>query len=485
MTRTCTIGLDVGTTSAKALALDEQERIVGQGQVPVHTEHDADGAARQDPNAVAEAALGALHQAALAAGDRGAVAVRIGISAAMHSIIPLDVADRPLLPALIWLDTRADGVAEALWATPEGRAIYGRTGTPIHAMSPLAKLIWLRQERAEIFARARRFVSLKEWVWRRLGGDWQVDASIASATGLYNLATGAWDEGALDLAGITPDRLAAIVPTTFTRTLDGAAASLPAAIAPDAPITIGASDGVLANLGVGAITPGIAALTIGTSAAIRGAVAVPTTDPVTRRFCYILDQGRFIAGAPSNSGGVVLEWFGQQFAAAGDLDALLRAAADRPTGEILCLPYLAGERAPIWDGTASATLHGLRLHHGPADVLRAVVEGIAMNARWLGDALPQPPTKVIASGRVLGEGWIRQIVADLFGVPVAYDGLADASALGAARLADLAAGARRWEEIAPDPRATISQPNPDSPYPALYARFRRLAADVTERAVQP
>ncbi len=471
----CTIGLDIGTTSAKAIAFANDATVLGVGSGPITTRHGPQGEAEQDPALVTAAALLALRTAAAAAATQGYRVARIGISAAMHSIIPLDERDVPLMPAIIWMDNRAAATAEALWRTPAGQALYMRTGTPIHAMSPLAKILWLRTAEPAIFARTRRWVSLKEWVWRQLGGDWEIDASIASATGMYHLLTGQWDEEALQLAGITAAALSAIVPTQATRSLGAAAQGLGIGLDAATRLTIGASDGTLANLGVGAIADNIAALTIGTSAALRVATPAPSTDRATRRFCYVLADQRYIVGAPSNSGGIVLEWLGQQLSASGDLTTLVAAAAERQGGEILFLPYLAGERAPLWDPHATATISGMRIHHTAADLMRAAVEGMLMNVRWLRDALPAAPTHIVATGRVLEQPWIRQIVADLFQAPVAYDGNTDASVVGAARLADLAAGVRQWADIQPQADATITQPRGDSPYPAFYERFRALA----------
>ena len=126
--------------------------------------------AEQDPDAVVEAATAVLAQVVRQAQTLGYHVARAGISAAMHSILPVGADERPLLPALLWMDGRAEGEAHALWATPAGKALYARTGTPIHAMAPLAKLLWLRTRRPDVFAAATRFVSLKEWISAALAG---------------------------------------------------------------------------------------------------------------------------------------------------------------------------------------------------------------------------------------------------------------------------------------------------------------------------
>ena len=197
----------MGTTTLKVIVFDDA---TGQPvarfatTIPLLATPDAEWTratplrAEQDPDVVAESATVALAQAVTQANARRATHIaRVGISAAMHSLLPVGADERPLSPALLWMDGRAEAEAHALWATPEGKALYARTGTPIHAMAPLAKLLWLRTHRPDMFAAATRFVSLKEWIWRRWLGAWEVDASIASATGLYNLRENVWDQEAL------------------------------------------------------------------------------------------------------------------------------------------------------------------------------------------------------------------------------------------------------------------------------------------------
>jgi gluconokinase len=197
---TCTIGIDMGTTTLKAAAFDEAGRELARAARGVELYHLMEGQAEQEPKAVADAITETLADVAASARSQGYTIARVGISAAMHSILPVAADGTPLGHALIWMDARAQAEAQALWNTVEGKALYARTGTPIHAMTPLAKLLWMRVHHPELIARAARFVSLKEWVWHRWFEEWVVDASMAGATGLYNLREGTWDGGALTLA---------------------------------------------------------------------------------------------------------------------------------------------------------------------------------------------------------------------------------------------------------------------------------------------
>jgi gluconokinase len=483
----------LGTTTLKVVAFDEAGQELAQATRGVELRHDDTGAAEQEPFAVYAAVTDALAQVASAVRAHGHSIVRVGISAAMHSLIPVAADGTPLARAMLWMDSRPQAEAQALWATPAGKAIYARTGTPIHAMTPLVKLLWMRRNRPDLLARASRFVSLKEWVWHRWFGEWVVDASIASATGLYNLREGTWDAEALQLVGFGADKLSPLVATTYNRQGVREAELLTAGITGQTAFTVGASDGVLANLGVGALTPDQMVLTIGTSCAVRSGSPQPFTDPATRSFCYVLAPDRFIVGGPSSSGGIVLDWLFHKVLGDGTgrltpdaFAALIAAAEYADPGALLCLPYVAGERAPIWDARASAVLVGLRLEHTRAHIMRAAIEGILFNAYWIAAPLIQqfgPPRRLVASGGVLETEWIRQLTADIFGIPVHFRGPADASALGAALLARIAAGDLTWEQVARHGSAeeggAVTQPRSLAGYRTPYERFRQLAEALT------
>jgi gluconokinase len=494
----CTIGVDLGTTTAKVIAFDHAEHEVAHAEETLPLWHDASGAAEQDPAVVAEAATRLLAAVAREVRSRGYAIERVGLSAAMHSLLPVAEDGTPLAGAMTWMDTRPADEAAELWTSAQGKALYTRTGTPIHAMSPLVKLLWLRHQQPALFEEAVRFVSLKEWIWHRWMGAWEVDASIASATGLYNLAQAEWDAEALAMAEITPRRLSTPVATTTVRRGLRERALLDAGLTEETPFVVGASDGVLANLGVGAVGSDEMVVTIGTSCAVRAGAAQPLTSAETRTFCYVLDTGRFIIGGASNSGGIVLDWLfhdllrGQALAptpalgGSEEFTALLGQAAHAGDDELIVLPYVSGERAPLWDAHASGACVGLRVSHTAAHVLRAAVEGILFNAYWIADelvTLSGRPRRVLASGKVLEEEWIRQLAADIFGLPVVYRGAVDASAMGAALLAEIATGLRAWDDItgrhaAVDER--ILSPAGNRPYAQKYARFRHLATHLRE-----
>ena len=483
----CTIGIDIGTSSVKAIAFDPHMREIAHAAEEVKSHHDDAGAAEQDPKAVYQLVMNVLSSAAQDAQRQGFTVERVGLSAAMHSLIPVADSGAPLGPSLTWMDLRAREEASELWQSEEGKAVYERTGTPIHPMTPLLKLMWMRKNQSNVFQKAAKFVSQKEWIWYQWFGEWRVDASIASATGLYNLRKASWDSGALELAGIPAEKLSDIVPTTCVKQGIRERQMLLAGILPETVFNIGASDGVLANLGVGAISSDVMAMTIGTSCAIRAASARPITDTATRSFCYVLDADRFIAGGPSNSGGVVLEWLYNAVLSRNPTDRdprkfveMMNAAATVQCDDLLCLPYVAGERAPLWNADATGVFFGLRLHHTGPHLMRAAVEGIILNACWIARELFQElgqPRQIIASGKVLETEWIRQLTADIFGIPVQFLGAIDASVAGAALLANIATGDLTWQAAAHSQTTThetIKQPERHEAYEKKFQRYRDL-----------
>ena len=349
MLERCTIGLDVGTSNVKAAAFDANGDAVANASKSLPLIHDSPGAAEQDPNIVYETANNVLAEIAHLALQAGFCFECIGLSTAMHSLIAVSEDGSPLTNALLWMDSRAGKEASTLWKSRSGKAIYQRTGTPIHAMSPLSKLLWMRQNQPHIFQVAWRFVSLKEWLWNRWFGEWCVDACIASATGLYNLLERCRDGKALATAGIHVDQLSRIVSTTYTQSGIREPHLREAGLTERTAFTIGASDGVLANLGIGALEPDRMVLSIGTSLAVRCGTGEPTLDPSIQSFAYVLDHDRFVVGAPSNSGGIVLEWFYRSFLGHDDnrgLEQMIGEAERVQTGSLICLPYLAGEVRP-------------------------------------------------------------------------------------------------------------------------------------------
>jgi gluconokinase len=449
------IGVDIGTTSTKAVVFTLDGKPVAHHAVDYPLLRPATAAAEQDPEQIYQAVLEtirtSLRQCPLPTEDL----VCVSFSAAMHSVIAVDAQDRPLTRSITWADNRAAAWAERIKSGMGGEAIYRRTGTPIHPMSPLAKLAWLRDEQPALFARAARFIGIKEYVFFRLFKQYLVDHSIASATGLLNLERLDWDDEALAVAGVRRDQLSRLVPTTHH--LQGLAPEIARdlGLAPDTVFVIGANDGVLSNLGVDAIQPGEVAVTIGTSGAMRAVVDRPRTDPSGRTFCYALTERHWVVGGPVNNGGIVLRWVRDEFAASecetakrlglDPYEVLTRIAERVPAGAegLLFHPYLAGERAPLWNANLRASFFGLAMHHRKEHMIRAALEGVIFNLYSIlpaVESLVGSSRSIKATGGFARSGLWRQMMADVFNREVIVPETFESSCLGAAVLGLYALG---------------------------------------------
>jgi len=454
------IGIDIGTTNTKAVALTDQGEVLGSTDASYPVFSDASGRHELDPDDLLNAFLSVL-QAILQKTRDPAMEGLVGISfsCAMHSLIAVDGQGHPLTRAITWADLRSEAAAAALKASEAGRRVYRQTGTPIHPMSPLSKLIWLKEKEPVVFGRAARFISIKEYIWWRLFGQYEVDHSIASATGLLDIYTLDWYPESLALAGIGPRQLSAPVPCTHIRTDLVREYRDRLGLPEGLPFIIGGSDGCLANLGSGALLPGETALTIGTSGAVRMTAARPAYDPKERIFNYVLTDQLYISGGATNNGGGVVQWYVEQFhgadggAAKKDLAAWVAEADGVAPGceGLVFLPYLRGERAPVWDADAKGVWFGIRSIHTQPYFMRSVLEGISYSLYQIGASLEEtigPIQQIYASGGFTHSGIWLQMIADVFLKKVSVTGEADASATGAAILGFYALGFLRRPEDA-------------------------------------
>jgi gluconokinase len=435
------IGVDIGTTNTKAIAFSTDGRALAAADASYSAISDQPGRHELDPDRLFTAVIAVLKELGEKV-DYGQGLCGVSFSCAMHSLIAVDAAGRPLTRAMTWADLRSQSYATALKGSEAGRRIYRQTGTPIYAMSPLCKLLWLKDNSPAIFRSAARFVGIKEYIWHRLSGNYEIDHSIASATGLFDIYALDWYAESLELAGIDAGRLSRPVPSTHI-----AAALVPEyehllGLPPGLPFIIGGSDGCLANLGSQAVRPGETALTIGTSGAVRMTTAKPEHDPKERIFNYILSEDLYVSGGATNNGGGVLQWYMENFLGKGadgakDLAALVEEAATVAPGSdgLVFLPYLQGERAPLWDAEAKGVFFGIRSSHEQRHFMRAVLEGISFSLFQVGVSLEEtigPITCIYASGGFIrSRSWL-QLVADIFNRKVCVSGTADASAVGAA-----------------------------------------------------
>ncbi len=464
------IGLDCGTTSTKAVAagVDGVVRAVGRsGRYQLSVPQP--GWAELDPGRLQQAVREALRSVADRLGaDRP---VGVCLSSAMHGLVALEADGTPRGRLLTWADGRAAEQARRL--AREAPGLHARTGTPLHPMSPLVKLVHLREQGV----RAPRWGGVERLVLDVVvPGTRLMDLSSATSSGLYDQHRGTWDAQALELAGLTPDQLGEVQPTTHLAGGLAPGLGLPAGI----PVVLGATDGPLANLGVGAVRPGVVAVSVGTSGALRVVRDRPGVDEDGRLFCYALTQDRWVVGGAVNNGGTAVRWAGDLLGEA-DLDALLSQAARVPplSDGLLCLPHLLGERAPWWRTDLSGAFLGLRREHGRAHLVRAVVEGVCQQLALIRDGLPGQLHEVRATGGAFAAPLWRDVLAGTLDLPVRVADSPEGSGLGACLLGWVALGGLPDLDAAAE---LVEAGAPSVAAPGLASRYRR-ARPLVEQAV--
>ncbi|WP_246628384.1 gluconokinase [Paenibacillus oenotherae] len=443
------IGVDIGTTSTKSVLFTLDGAIIATHGIEYLLHSPTPDTAEQDPEEIFRAVISTVEHVIRTSGIAPGSIVCVSFSSAGHSVIAVDKEGTPITPCITWADNRSAAWTDKIKNEMNGHDIYLRTGLPIHPMSPLSKLTWLRHEQPDIFAASYKFISIKEYVFFKLFHTYVIDYSIASGTGLLHLESLTWDEEALQVAGVSKEQLSELVPTTHQLSGMDEAYANEMGLSPSTPVVIGAIDGVLSNLGLNAIEPGVVAVTIGTSGAIRTVVDRPVTDPKGRTFCYALTENYWVIGGAVNNGGMIFRW-ARNVLGALEIEAAERLGTDSyemltemaskvkaGSDGLLFHPYLAGERAPLWDANARGSFFGLGLHHKREHMIRAALEGVIFNLYTVFLALEELiglPNKIQATGGFARSPLWRQIMADIFDQEVFVPESAESSCLGAAVL---------------------------------------------------
>ena len=481
MTTDLTLGLDIGTTGCKVVALSALGRVLGLESATYPLLTDASGRAEQDPYAIWEAVCRSLRAMSKVLSGSGLPCPAVSLSGAMHSLVPLGTHAEPLGNAVTWADSRAEKlVMEGAGDIYED--IYEKTGCPPETPYHPARLRWFRKAQPELFSRTQTFSSIKDYVAYRLTGTLATDIGMASTTGLLDIHTAHWHGGALELAGITATVLPELaLPTDRLGTLTPEAASATGLTAGTV-VFAGTSDGGLANLGSGVVHPGETVVTVGTSGAVRQVANAPQLSPEGLTWCYLLAENRYFAGGAINNGGLALEWLRatlySEFPKLEGFKQLLRNAAEAEPGAIICLPYLTGERTPHWDASLRGAMFGVGKSHTRADLTRAGLEGVAFCLADVYSLLRPNAQPVQLTGGVTRSPFWAQLITDTLGVNTELNRVADASAIGAALLAQIALGWTTFEgaaQLAEVGERTLLTPDPEK-HAVLSEKRRRAHA---------
>lgn len=431
------MGVDIGTSSTKAVLFNEQGEVIHREAIHYNLVTDETGKAEESPTEIFEAVITSIRHVMSKinkADLRG-----ISFSSAMHSLIAAKSNGELLTECITWADGRSSEALENVKRDNYLFQLYEATGTPIHPMSPFAKICWLKETEPELFNCTEKFIDIKAYILYRFFGVWVMDESLASGTGLYNILEHDWEFEAMEIVKLTPDFFPKVVPETYQ--LRGMKAKYVEfmGIPDDVPLIVGGSDGALANIGIQATGRNDVTITVGTSGAVRKLTNEFQVDSRGRTFCYGAGDGYFIAGGAVNNGGKVVEWGLEQFGSESEIanrdfaSFIARIDEVNPgAAGLLFQPYLLGERAPFWTNDIRGGFVGLTINHTKAHFIRAILEGIAFNLAEVYEAVSAPDDIIYVTGGISAhEPWCR-LLADILNREIRVPHTIEGSSLGAA-----------------------------------------------------
>ena len=477
------IGIDSSTTATKALLMDEQGAVVAIGRSEYDFETPRPLWSEQSPDLWWDATVVAITEAIAAAGIDGADVAGIGLTGQMHGLVLLDDEGTVLRPSILWNDQRTQAECDEIRDRIGPEELIAVTGNDALTGFTAPKILWVRNNEPEVFSQVAHVLLPKDYVRFRLTGEYAVDRAGGSGTILFDLAARTWSADVAAALDIPTEWL----PPTFegpdaTGVVSEAAAAL-TGLRPGTPVMAGGGDQAANGVGVGAVTPGVVAMSIGTSGVVFAAADHPIIEPAGRlhAFCHAVPDMWHLMGVMLSAAGSY-KWFKDTFAPDLSYDDLNDAAAAAPAGSegLVFLPYLTGERTPHPDPLARGAFVGLTVRHGLGHMARAVMEGVAFGLR---DSVELMAAEMeLGEVRVSGGGassdlWLR-IIADVIGLPVRVVGTAESAAHGAAILA--ATGAGVFGSVAEACNVAvelgeITEPGADTAtYDALYPVYRGL-----------
>lgn len=488
--KACILTINIGTSATKIIGFDYfgTEVIYKKGSYP--TFHPHPDLSEQDPEQIFITIMfllkGILNDASFY--DKYYVQ-SIVLSSSMHSVLALDKSGNTLGNAVIWSDNRACDISTALKGTELGNRIYKNTGTPIHAMSPLSKITWIRENEPEKFEKISRFVSLKEYVIYQLTGEFCVDYSMASATGLFNLDQLNWDADAMKFANLDDSYFSKTANIFYAELKIKAPILNSLKLDKNTKIILGSSDGCMASLSAGSMRSDQAVVSVTSSGAVRVFGEECLVDGKGSFFNYILEKGKYISGGPTNNGGVAFEWaargLGNNYQELPIEELLLKlyneAAKVKEGSEgLIFLPYLQGERAPIWNSSARGVYFGLNITHEPKHIIRATLEGILYEIYSIGRSIKRHrdfQTIHLNGYNAMNPLW-SEIICDLYGMPASVSTYKHGPNMGAAMVGLTAMGVYEnlEDSLQIAPEKILKNPNrkKNKVYSKYYALFERL-----------
>ncbi len=479
------LGIDISTTATKAVLVDETGTVVGVGTSEYSYDSPQPGWTEQDPARWWKATVAAIRDVLAATGVRGDAIEAVGLTGQMHGLVILDDSRRVLRPAILWNDQRTEAECDQIRQRVGRDRLLEVAGNDALTGFTAPKMLWVRNHEPDVFRRVAHALLPKDYVRLRLTDELATDKAGAAGTLLFDVAARDWSGEVLDALDIPAGWLPPTHegPDVTGYVTNGAAEA--SGLAAGTPVVAGGGDQAANAVGVGAVMPGVVALSLGTSGVVFGSTSAPTVavDGWLHAFCHAVPGMWHLMGVMLSAAGS-LRWYRDTLAPGisfSDLDLEASAAAPGADG-VIFLPYLTGERTPHADPQATGAFVGMTVRHDRAHLTRAVLEGVAFGLRDNLDAMKAAGFDDVRQIRASGGGtaslvW-RQILADVLGAEIVATSTTEGAAYGAAMLAAVGTG---WFGDVPDACdrwitvGSVTAPGPDSAaYDGPYDRYRRL-----------
>ncbi len=481
------LGIDVSTTGAKALLIDDRGTVIASATTPLTVQTPKPLWSEQNPHEWWMGTWRSIRDVMAKAGATAGEIAAVGLTGQMHGLVLLDSERRVLRPAILWNDQRTAAECDDIRSRMGGRArLVEVTGNDALTGFTAPKILWVRKHEPDVYAKASLVLLPKDYVRLRLTDVAAMDKADGSGTLLFDLAARDWSKDVLDRLEVPAEWL----PKTFegpevTGHITAKAAEQ-TGLREGTPVMAGGGDQAAGAVGAGAVRPGVVALTLGTSGVVFAATESALVEPQGRlhAFCHAVPGRWHFMGVTLAAAGS-LQWYRDTLAPGVPFETLGAEAADAPAGSdgLLFTPYLSGERTPYPDPAARASFVGLTVRHRRAHLTRAVLEGVAFSMKdcfaLLEDAgLPKVSQVRIAGGGAKSALW-RKIVASVLNVEIATVNSTEGAAFGAALLAGVGEGA--WSSVDAACEAAITVTGSEPPeagwvtgYEGAYARYRGL-----------
>jgi xylulokinase len=470
------LGIDLSTTGAKALLIDERGRVVSSATTPLTLSTPHPLWSEQHPHDWWSATKKSIARAIADANSSGENVVAIGVTGQMHGLVLLDDQGDVLRPAILWNDQRCGVECDDIRARIDRKKLVQITGNDALTGFTAPKILWVEKNEPEVYRRIRHVLLPKDYIRYKLTGSLAMDKADGSGTMLFDLRERTWSPEILNVLNISADWL----PPTFEgHETTGEVMDDSPGLRRGTPVVAGGGDQAAQAIGTGVVRPGMMAVTLGTSGVVFAATESPLIEPEGRlhAFCHAVAGRWHLMGVMLSAAGS-LQWYRDTLACDNNFEQLVSEASRTPAGSegLIFLPYLSGERTPHPDPLARAAWIGLTVRHTQAHLTRAVLEGVAFGVKdmfcLMRDAGLGPIEEVRVSGGGAKSGLWRQILADILEAELVTVNTTEGAAYGAALLAGV--GARVWPDVDTACAQTITVQDRVTPNPENFTVYRSL-----------